>query len=957
MNDENIIAQQVGINPLITVLKTADVVNADTSDDLDDVIDSAGDTILYTIAVTNVGDTELTGVELTDPFLADSLDKNDDGVIDIDDLTGGDDNDNGILDLGETWLWSGSYQVTQQDIDNRGNYDSPVDPDSVNDNLIRNLVFVSTTEGATEDAEVDTTLDYDPQVRVVKSADLRNADGGDDTDEVIDTAGDVINYQVSVKNIGNVSLNNFEMTDDFVSGLFDANSDGVTDAKDVVSGDDGNGVLDVGEEWVFEGQYEVTQADIDSRGNFDGPDGDTINDSVIRNGVSVVTETIDQNIAGAGAVFTEVDYRPVILLKKTATLYNPDESLDSDGAIDSANEVIKYQLEVKNAGNVTLSDVVVVDPLTAESMDKNDDGVINLLDSDGGDDNDNGLLDVGETWIFSSEYEVTQADIDSRGNYDGPDPGTVNDNIIRNFGGVTSLSTDSQQITRDTFVDTRIVDIVVLTIDKVFLNVTGGNSNGVADADGDVLNYRVVVTNAGNITLTDVTVTDPLTGQEITGVNLAPGESQEFETSYTLTQGDLDGKGGGDGDMDNTATADSAQTDSVQDSAEVPLVYSPELAIDKVFLNVTGGNSNGVADADGDVLNYRVVVTNAGNITLTDVTVTDPLTGQEITGVNLAPGESQEFETSYTLTQGDLDGKGGGDGDMDNTATADSAQTDSAQDSAEVPLVYDPDLMIVKTADVEKVDEVGDIIKYTISVSNTGNITLTNVELTDTLIQDSLMPRDLDTNGVIDGDGDADGELDVGETWYWVGQYQVTSADYEAAMASMDPYFIENIATVDTDETDPESDTEGVELEPQMVFEGLSPGYWKNHPEDWDGVATSMSFEQFFFGSQQSSLTWKINGNGKSSTQQDITLMQALNLGGGGEAALARQAVAAVLNARDEDVTYAFTEDQIKEWVTEALSGQPVDLDNDGTIEFAAGKMAIAGVKDLLDYNNNLELV
>lgn len=843
MNDENIIAQQVvGVNPLISVSKTADVVNADGADDLDDVIDSAGDTILYTVSVANVGDTDLTGVELIDPFIADSLDKNGDGVIDSADITGGDTNGNGILEIGETWVWGGAFQVTQEDINNRGNYDSPVDADLINDNLIRNIVFVSTEEGATEDAEVDTTLDYDPQVRVLKSADVRNADGSDDLDEVIDTAGDVIDYTVLVTNIGNVSLNNFQMTDDLVGSLFDENGDGVIDAADVVSGDNGNGILDVGEQWVFRGQYQVTQADIDNRGNFDGPDADALNDNVMRNGVDVTTETIDQAISGADDVFTEMDYRPVILLEKTAELLNTDGSLDEDGLIDTAGELIQYQLNVRNAGNVTLSDLNVVDPLTLDSMDKNGDGVINLLDSDGGDVNGNGLLDVGETWVFSGSYQVTQDDIDSRGNYDGPDPDALNDNVIRNFGGATALATDGQQITRDTFVDTRIATI-------------------------------------------------------------------------------------------------------------------PAISIDKVFLNVTGGNSNGVADADGDVLNYRVVVTNTGNITLTDVTVTDPLTGQEITGVTLAPGESQEFETSYTLTQGDLDGKGGGDGDMDNTATADSAQTDSVQDSAEVPLVYDPDLMIVKTADVEKVDEVGDIIKYTISVSNTGNITLTNVELTDTLIQDSLMPRDLDTNGVIDGDGDADGELDVGETWYWVGQYQVTSADYEAAMASMDPYFIENIATVDTDETDPESDTEEVELEPQMVFEGLSPGYWKNHPEDWDGVATSMSFEQFFFGSQQSSLTWKINGNGKPSTQQDITLIQALNLGGGGEAALARQAVAAVLNARDEDVTYAFTEDQIKEWVTEALSGQPVDLDNDGTIEFAAGKMAIAGVKDLLDYNNNLELV
>jgi hypothetical protein len=34
-----------------------------------------------------------------------------------------------------------------------------------------------------------------------------------------------------------------------------------------------------------------------------------------------------------------------------------------------------------------------------------------------------------------------------------------------------------------------------------------------------------------------------------------------------------------------------------------------------------------------------------------------------------------------------------------------------------------------------------------------------------------------------------------------------------------------------------------------------------------------------------------------------------------------------------------------------------VDLDDDGIFDFAAGAAAIVGVKDLLDYNNNLELV
>ena len=92
--------------------------------------------------------------------------------------------------------------------------------------------------------------------------------------------------------------------------------------------------------------------------------------------------------------------------------------------------------------------------------------------------------------------------------------------------------------------------------------------------------------------------------------------------------------------------------------------------------------------------NYTVTVTNTGNVTLTGVTVVDPLTGQNISGVTLAPGANQTFNTSYTLTQADLDGAGnaGGDHDIDNTATASSNETGETQASStvEVPLVYDP---------------------------------------------------------------------------------------------------------------------------------------------------------------------------------------------------------------------------------------------------------------------------
>jgi len=64
-------------------------------------------------------------------------------------------------------------------------------------------------------------------------------------------------------------------------------------------------------------------------------------------------------------------------------------------------------------------------------------------------------------------------------------------------------------------------------------------------------------------------------------VTLAPGASQTFNTSYTLTKADLNGQGnaGSDHDIDNTATADSDQTGPVSDSVQVPLANNPPIVV------------------------------------------------------------------------------------------------------------------------------------------------------------------------------------------------------------------------------------------------------------------------------------------------------------------------------------------------------------------------------------------
>ena len=480
---------------------------------------------------------------------------------------------------------------------------------------------------------------------------------------------------------------------------------------------------------------------------------------------------------------------------------------DGDALADAVGDILHYTVTVTNTGNVTLTGVTVVDPLTGQNIS----GV---------------TLAPGANQVFNSSYTLTQADLDGAGNagsdHDIDNTATANSNE-------TGSSSDSAEVP--------LVYTPALTIDKAFVNVTGGDGDALADAVGDILHYTVTVTNTGNVTLTGVTVVDPLTGQNISGVTLAPGANQVFNSSYTLTQADLDGAGnaGSDHDIDNTATANSNETGSSSDSAEVPLVYTPALTIDKAFVNVTGGDGDALADAVGDILHYTVTVTNTGNVTLTGVTVVDPLTGQNISGVTLAPGANQVFNSSYTLTQDDLDGAGnaGSDHDIDNTATANSNETGSSSDSAEVPLVFNPDLSVTKTADRDFVTTPNDNINYTIVVTNDGNVSLTNVVPTNSLITLSSPVES----------GVANGVLDVGETWTYTGTYDVTQADINAGGT------IDNTVSVNSDQTDPTdpdgddiaSDTVQV-LAPPVVIAG-SPQF--NFPNDVSKIQPKLQGGEF----------------------------------------------------------------------------------------------------------------
>jgi hypothetical protein len=182
---------------------------------------------------------------------------------------------------------------------------------------------------------------------------------------------------------------------------------------------------------------------------------------------------------------------------------------------------------------------------------------------------------------------------------------------------------------------------------------------------GDTVSYKITATNDGNLTLTNITVTDERTGLSEQLASLAPGESKEYTTSTTVTEADILS-----GHIINDATAKGTSPDP--DKPDVPVdpghtddepeKKNPQLTVKK---ETTSTPAKGSAYAPGETITYKITVTNDGNVTISGIEVADDLTGDAWTIESLAPNAEQVFTASYTVTEADTEA-----GQVVNNATA-----------------------------------------------------------------------------------------------------------------------------------------------------------------------------------------------------------------------------------------------------------------------------------------------
>ncbi|MDF2156216.1 hypothetical protein P2G54_00010, partial [Algoriphagus sp. CAU 1675] len=252
--------------------------------------------IYYSFTVTNQGEVGLANISLVDPLIGT--------------LTGptGDENDDDILQVDETWVYTGSYTILPEDIE------------------LGSVTNQATVTGEHKGHQVSdlsgTAVDNDDPTVVPVCHNFDYSITKVATPQTYDAVGDVISYDIRVTNEGNVTLRDILVTDP------------LTGLSQLVS------TLAPGTDTLIVTTYTIKQSDLNS-GKVDNTATASYKELV---------RTAEEQVTA----IQDFDYS----ITKVAT----------PQTYDAVGDVISYDIRVTNEGNVTLRDILVTDPLTGLSQ-------------------------------------------------------------------------------------------------------------------------------------------------------------------------------------------------------------------------------------------------------------------------------------------------------------------------------------------------------------------------------------------------------------------------------------------------------------------------------------------------------------------------------------------------------------------------------------------------------------
>ena len=432
-----------------------------------------GSKIDYSFIVSNAGLVPLTDVVLTDNFLPATPA-----------YVSGDLNSNNKLDVGENWIYIGSYTVKQADVDAGKIFNSATvrtkDP-------LGNIVSDISGSLADNDLPTSTPVEHINKVVLRKTV----------TSSSPYSLGKQVKYAFEVRNEGTTTLDSVFLIDNkLIKPIVYQGGDSI--------GGNRNFKLDVNETWRFTGTYDVTKDDIDF--------GKISNIATLycRDKNKVEVTSISENNVPTVAF---IDNGRITLVKTVnLSKHKPPFTLQHD--------TIDYVLTVKNIGNVPLDSITVTDLKYA---------LFNLKQ-------DTARLQPDSSRVYRASYKISQADVDAGK--------VINSALVTSsYGGKHASDLSGTTSVTDDPTITNILQVKSVVLQKKIDAVSG-----TAFKLGDKINYTLTAINTGTVTLKPPVITDNLVdgnmvtyygGDDFNPNKFDPGERWTYKAIHTVSLLDL----------------------------------------------------------------------------------------------------------------------------------------------------------------------------------------------------------------------------------------------------------------------------------------------------------------------------------------------------------------------------------------------------------------------------------
>lgn len=300
-----------------------------------------------------------------------------------------------------------------------------------------------------------------PGIKVTKTVEKVN-DQRSGVNQITVKENDVIEYKITVENLGTVELTNVNITDNL--DVYTDTTKPETTTKTLLT----NGTLAVRETKTYTVYYKVSANDV-------RVGGQTLTNTATATGNYKDSNGKPQTITGTDFANVTIADAPGVKIEKTQTVKRNGNTLDADAKV-QPGDVITYTITVTNTGNTVLNNVTVTDSMTGKEGFTITGGSLNI-----------GTLEIAPNNVatITATYTVKESDMQEK------------ESKIENTATVKTSSTPDGSSTVEVPTEAWYADINVTKSSELIKNEKLGNKIADKAEYGDTIKYTITATNSG----------------------------------------------------------------------------------------------------------------------------------------------------------------------------------------------------------------------------------------------------------------------------------------------------------------------------------------------------------------------------------------------------------------------------------------------------------------------------